>query len=58
MSKPSRGQKCECIHPRMHHNRNAGKCNTEECTCTNFKAIRTRQRRLKDDKPRSEKKAN
>jgi len=42
----------------MHHNRNAGKCNTEECTCTNFKAIRTRQRRLKDDKPRSEKKAN
>ena len=47
MSKPSRGQKCKCGHPRMKHNLNAGKCN-EDCECMQFKAVKHKQIRLKD----------
>jgi hypothetical protein len=47
MSKPSRGQKCKCGHPRIRHDPNAGKCN-EECSCKNFRAVKVRGIRLKD----------
>jgi hypothetical protein len=55
MSKPSRGQKCECGHARIKHNPNAGKCFTEECECKFFKAIKVRGKRLKDSSPKKSK---
>lgn len=49
MSKPSRGQKCECGHARQKHNPNAGRCYEEACECKFFKAKRVRGVRLKDN---------
>ena len=63
MSKPSRGQKCTCSHPRIRRNLNAGACNgttgDEEhpvkCKCGQFHSIRTRQMRLKDSHKKEKK---
>lgn len=48
MSKPSRGQKCTCNHPRQKHTPNAGACFAEECNCKFFKAVKKRGIRVKD----------
>lgn len=53
MSRPSRGQKCTCEHPRQKHNPNAGQCFEEECECKFFKAVKKRGKRLKDTTKKS-----
>ncbi len=49
MSKPSRGQKCECGHARIKHEPNASKC--KECECLFFKIVRVRGERQKEIHP-------
>lgn len=45
MSKPSRGQRCQCGHPRIRHGANAGGC--LECDCTQLVLVRERGERQK-----------